>query len=92
MKDMRQALEGEFTDDELKRIHILEEGQRLRQGARYLDVNAPDRAAFTATGDQRVGSGERIVPKADTPYWLWNRLRGVESTERTLEQEGGREA
>lgn len=31
----------------------------------------------------RVGNGEAFVPKDEVPYTTWNRLRGIDSPERT---------
>lgn len=91
VKDVYRRLRDAFTDDELKQITILAEGQRLQQGARYLDLNQPDRGEFVATGDRTVGAGDRITPKAEVPYSIWNRLTGVENPERIPERGPGEE-
>lgn len=81
-KDVHNSLSG-FADDELKSIPIVPEGERLQQGATYLDLNDRDREEFTATGEMAAAAGERIVPKGEVPYPLWNRLRGVDDPNRT---------
>jgi hypothetical protein len=72
----------EFTDDELKQIHILPTEGRLEQGATYLDLMNLDVGEFTATGEMRAGPNNWIVAKKTVPYPLWNRLLGVETPER----------
>jgi len=81
-KEVHRTL-SEFADDELEQIPLIAEGERLQQGATYLDLNDRQRREFTATGDMRAGSGDRIVPKDEVPYPLWNRLRGIDDPRRT---------
>ena len=75
----------DFTNDELRRIVVLQPGDRLEQGATYLDLRKPDREEFRATGEITVGPPNLnlIVPKSEIDYQLWNRLRGVDNPERT---------
>jgi hypothetical protein len=82
VKEVHRSL-GRFEDDELKQIPVLPEGERLRQGATYLDLTNPSRGEFTATGEMSASSGQRLVPKNDVPYPIWNRLRGIDDPERT---------
>lgn len=74
----------DFHNDELRRIVVLQPGDRLEQGATYLDLRKPDREEFTATGEMVVGPPNinLIVPKSQVDYQLWNRLRGVDNPER----------
>lgn len=72
----------DFSDDELKQIHILPPGSRLQQNATYVDLKDPRRRTFTARGDMRAGQENWYVPKDDVPYWIWNRLIGIEDTSR----------
>lgn len=65
-----------FSNEELKQIPILPEGSRLEQGATYLDLNDPQRRAFTATADMEGGPHHLYVPKSEVPYPLWDRLVG----------------
>lgn len=83
IKELRLRLESEFTDEELAGIPVVPEGQRLRQGATYLDLNDPERREFTATADMVAGPDRRLVPKSGVHYSLWNRLVGVQNPERT---------
>lgn len=80
-KEVNRALSGRFTDDELDQIALLEPGDRLQQGATYMDLRDPERREFTATGEMEAGGA--TVPKDQVPYTLWNRLRGVDNPERT---------
>jgi hypothetical protein len=72
----------DIADEDLKSIPILPPGSRLEQGATYLDLHDPSCTEFTATGDMEAGRDNWYVPKADVPYWIWNRLIGVENPER----------
>ncbi|HEX2191142.1 MAG TPA: hypothetical protein VHG51_19695 [Longimicrobiaceae bacterium] len=81
VKPLHREMSG-WEDDDLKRIPVLPEGQRLQQGATYLDLGDPGRGEFTAMGNMEAGAA--VVPKDRVPYSLWNRLRGVDDVERTL--------
>lgn len=70
-----------FSDDELKQLRILPPGNRLEQGATYIDLNNLNLGEFKATGDMQVGQNAWVVAKKDTPYELWNRLLGTETPE-----------
>lgn len=78
--ELRSSLQ-DFTPQELNEIAVVPPGARLQQGATYL--NLATRSEFTATGDMEAGEHDRLVPKADVPYTLYNRLRGIEGPERT---------
>jgi hypothetical protein len=91
VKEVHRELGRDFRDDELRQIPILEAGQRLQQGARYLDLRDPERRELTATGEMSADPDSRLVPKDGVPYSLWNRLRGVDDEERIAER-GDREA
>lgn len=88
-KEVNRALSDRFSDDELGAIPVLDAGMRLQQGATYIDLRDPERREFTATGDMSATGGQRLVPKSQVPYSLWNRLRGIDDVERAPEQ-GGR--
>lgn len=93
LKAVHRALH-ELPDDELKQVPVLDEGERLGQGATYFDLAHPERGEQTGTGDRAAAPGEWLVPKAFVAYWLYNRLRGV-TDERRLDAgprgEGGYE-
>lgn len=90
VKDVHRTLHDEFRDDELRAIPVLEQGERLKQGARYMDLHDPERREFTATGDMTTGPETWIVPKDEVPYSLWNRLSGVDNPERIPERRDDR--
>lgn len=86
-KDVHRGL-SRFADDELKQIPILSAGRRLQQGATYIDLRSPERGEFTATGGMTASDDDLLVPKAEVPYTIWNRLRGIDSPERVPERGG----
>ena len=66
----------ELTDDELRRLSVLEPGTQLDQGGVYLDLNHLEVGPITAFGDQVAAPNNRFVSKKETDYELWNRLTG----------------
>lgn len=66
----------DFNDGELKQIPILAHGERLEQGAVYLDLSDRKRGPFVAQGDVVAEDPHLYVPKARADYLLWNRLMG----------------
>ena len=72
----------DFNSDELKGILIVPTGAKLEQGARYVDLNDPDRMEITASGENPVTphleaqAGQKLVPKTDTDYEVWDKLTG----------------
>jgi len=81
-KDVHRSLSSDFTDDELRSVSVLNPGQRLQQGATYVDLHASQREEFTAMGNMVAGDDNWYVPKNETPYPIWNRLIGIEDPER----------
>jgi len=80
-KEVHRALDG-IPDDELKQVPVLREGERLQQGATYLDLFRREAGEFRATGDVVAEPGTAYVAKDQVAYPTWNRLRGVEDPER----------
>jgi hypothetical protein len=80
-KELHRQL-NDFSADDLKQVPVVPRGERLQQGTTYLDLQDPDREEFTATGEMGADDGHMYVPKSQTPYPLWNRLRGVEDPNR----------
>lgn len=68
---------GAVNDEDLKQVPVIREGERLEQGATYLDLKHPMRE-FTARGDMTAGPHNAYVPKDRVPYQIWNRLTGEE--------------
>jgi hypothetical protein len=81
MRDLSRSLD--LPDDELKRIHVLPPGERLQQGATYMDLRDRGRGEFTATGEMEAGPENSYVAKDQVAYDTWNRLRGIRDPERT---------
>ena len=65
---------SDLSDTVLQRIPVVKEGAPLKQGGTYLDINAPERGEFTASGDMIADRGSRLVPKAAVDYEAWNAL------------------
>ena len=74
-KQLHRALD-DFTDDELKQIPILPVGERLQQGATYIDLAENRPSEFKSTGGAEARAGHFLVPKDRVPYEIWNRLVG----------------
>lgn len=72
----------DFNSDELKQILIVPVGGKLEQGAKYVDLNDPDRLEIIASGENPVTphleaqEGQKLVSKTDTDYELWDKLTG----------------
>lgn len=81
-KDAGELLPG-FTDAELREIPLVPEGQRLENGATYVDLRDPDRQPFTASARNVASRGSLLVPKAEVPYQYWNRIIGRAGARRT---------
>ena len=82
VKPLHRAM-SDIGDDELKQVPVLPAGERLQQGATYLDLRDPARGEFTATGGIAADSDHAYVAKDQVPYETWNRLRGIRDPERT---------
>src|SRR5688572_23920511 len=76
IKDLRRQLQ-DYSDDELRRIEVLQEGARLDQGATYIDLRQDKPAEFTATAGMTAGRENWYVAKSRVDYPLWNRLIGI---------------
>jgi hypothetical protein len=82
--DVKQAHRrlANLTDDNLRQIGLLAEGERLQQGASYVDLRNLEKGEFIATGDMKATADHLFVAKKDVPYHLWNILLGIENKER----------
>ncbi|MGV3723928.1 MAG: hypothetical protein ACO1SX_23790 [Actinomycetota bacterium] len=65
-----------ILNDDLRDIPIIMEGERLEQGAVYLDLRYPERGEFKAMAGMSAGPDNWYVPKKSIGYELWNLLRG----------------
>jgi hypothetical protein len=68
-------IEG-LDDEQLKSVPVIAEGERLQQGATYVDLNENPRHEFTAEGDMEAGDDNAYVAKDRVSYQIWNRLIG----------------
>jgi len=66
----------DFNNDELKRIPVLAHGEKLEQGAVYLDLSDLEKGAFTSQGGLDVQDPHLYVAKKACDYELWNKLTG----------------
>jgi len=78
---------ADLTDDELRNIVIVPLGERLEQGAKYIDLLHLEQGEFVATADMVADEDHYYVPKKHTDYVLWNRLRQVSNPARLDESE-----
>jgi hypothetical protein len=69
---------GRIDDEELKQVPLLPSGERLQQGATYVDLTHQPPVEFRARADMSAGPGSAFVPKDRVPYEIWNRLIGEE--------------
>ncbi len=67
---------GAVNDEELKQVPLVAPGQRLQQGATYLDLTHQPREEFTARADMCAREEDAFAPKARVPYGIWRRLVG----------------
>src|SRR5207237_2810684 len=86
IKELHDKL-ADLTDDELRNIVIVPLGERLEQGAKYIDLLHLERGEFVATADMVSDEDHYYVPKKHTDYVLWNRLRQVSNPARLDESE-----
>ena len=73
---------ADLTKDELRNIVIIPLGERLEQGAKYIDLQHLERGEFVAMADMVAEEGHYYVPKNHTDYVLWNRLRQIDNPAR----------
>lgn len=81
-KEMHSTTLADLTNDELESIQIVPAGNRLQQGAKYIDLHHLEQGEFTATSEIIAGSDNAYVSKKETDYVLWNRLNQVDTPAR----------
>lgn len=86
IKELYQVL-PDLSTTELRDLVIIPVGERLEQGAKYIDLLHREQGEFTAMANMVVEDGHDYVPKDHTGYVLWNRLRGITSPARLDEAE-----
>ena len=89
LKEVHACLES-LRDDQLKQIPVLEDGERLEQGAVYFDLRHPQDGEMRAISSMVAGPDHWYIPKSEMPYELWNLVIGVDNWDRlgTLVDEG----
>jgi hypothetical protein len=80
IKELHTRL-ADLTNDELEQLTILPTGSRLKQGAKYLELEHLDQGEFVATARMSVESEQQLIAKHDTDYLLWDRLSGFAEDE-----------
>jgi hypothetical protein len=75
VKELHERM-PDFDGDELKRIPVLAHGERLEQGAIYIDLSQESREPFVAQGSQEAQDPHLYVPKARVDFELWSKLTG----------------
>jgi hypothetical protein len=73
---------ADLTDDEMRDVVIVPLGERLEQGAKYIDLLHLERGEFVAMADMVSDEDHYYVPKKHTDYMLWNRLNQVSNPAR----------
>lgn len=81
---------ADLTDDELAAIVIVPLGERLEQGAKYIDLQHLEEGEFVAMAGMIADEDHYYVPKKQTDYVLWNRLNQVSEPERLDEPDNSR--
>src|SRR5437899_960951 len=76
---------ADLTNDELRAIVIVPLGDRLEQGAKYIDLLHLERGEFVAMADMVSDEDHYYVPKKHTEYVLWNRLKQISKQARLNE-------
>ena len=81
IQEARDKLKG-FPREALRQVPVVPEGERLQQGATYIDLRTREPHEFKARANMLATREHWYVPKADTAYELWNGLTGVSDPER----------
>jgi hypothetical protein len=64
-----------FTDEELREIHLLEEGEQMTKGEEYFDLTYPEGKPFVNQAEgATVPADSLYVIHSHTPEDLWCRL------------------
>lgn len=78
-KDLVRMFHDRYSFDELRQLPIVPVGMNLKEGAVYLDLAARDSGPFVAHARGAVREDQYLIPKAEVPYELWNRLTNMQS-------------
>ncbi|MBV9851618.1 MAG: hypothetical protein JO250_18265 [Armatimonadetes bacterium] len=70
------AILPDWHKDEIKRLRLVPPGTRLNLGDVFIDLRNPAAGELVAHGEETVGE-ELLVPKHDTDYEIWNKLKAT---------------
>lgn len=73
---------ADLTNDELDALVIVPAGERLEQGAKYIDLRHLEQGELVGMADMVSEGDHYYVPKKHTDYVLWNRLNQVSNPAR----------
>ncbi len=77
VKDAYDTLhQSGWHKDEIRRLRLVAPGTRLQQGDVYLDLRNTAAGELVAHGEETVGA-ELLVPKRDTDYEVWDKLKAT---------------
>ena len=76
--DIKQVYDilPDWHKDEIKRLRLVPPGTRLTSGDVYMDIRNTAAGELVAHGEETVGE-ELLVPKHDTDYEIWNKLKAT---------------
>ena len=76
--DLKQVygLLPDWHKDEIRRLRVMPPGTRLNSGDVFLDLRNPAAGELVANGEETVGE-ELLVPKHETDYEIWNKLKAI---------------
>jgi len=73
---------ADLTADEMRNLVIVPLGERLEQGAKYIDLLHLEQGEQVAMADMLADEDHYYVSKKQTDYVLWNRLRQISNPAR----------
>ena len=76
--DIKQVYDilPDWHKDEIKRLRLVPPGTRLNSGDIFIDIRNTAAGELVAHGEETVGE-ELLVPKHDTDYEIWNKLKAT---------------
>ncbi len=76
--DIKQVYDllPEWHKDEVARLRVVPPSTRLNSGDIFIDLRNPAAGELVAHGEETVGE-ELLVPKHDTDYEIWNKLKAT---------------
>lgn len=65
-----------FSDDELRELMFLREGEPMDARDEYFDISNPEMGILSGREGQSADEGSRYVPKSQVPRDVWEKLVG----------------